>query len=130
MVNIMSNSLIQDYKNAQKNADEAKEWNDLPNGRVYQSDSFDISEAHCTPPVLVRAGQQYCGGQNYWESNEEFNNALLTYIISDWDNIYTYVMEIMNKRKDEKLKKCQTFIDEMQELINGVGDIEGKNENI
>lgn len=56
----MKDHRIENWENAKKTRINAEKWQDL-----YKNDKFEISIAHCIPPVLYRAGQQICGGQSY-----------------------------------------------------------------
>jgi len=109
---------IKKYQDAKRARKEAEEWNDLPNGRKYQNDKFNISSAHCIAPMLCRMGQQSSGGSNYWKTEKNFNQAILDYIIFNWKVIYLGVLERMKKQETDALKECQSFIDEMQKIIN------------
>lgn len=94
-------------------------WQDLPNGRKYQNHTFSISLAHCTPPKLQRAGQQSCGGNNYWETEKELDKAVLQFIVSNWDEIiYPGALAILQKAEIDALMDCQGHVDQMQDLIN------------
>lgn len=113
-------SLIDNWKKAERTRTQAEGWNDLPNGRRYQNDTFAISTAHCKTPEITRAGQQSSGGQNYWKTEEGFNNAILKHIVSDWENIYPKVLEILKKEENEALVACQSYVTDLQGLIDKV----------
>ena len=110
----MSKDLLGIYKKAQRVSREAEEWNNLPKGRKYNSSKFRISKAHCTKPKLCRAGQQVCGGKNYWYTSDEFNAAILEYLIDNWESIYPFVLDMLKENERRALIDCQSFIDEMQ----------------
>ena len=61
----MEDKRIDQWQKAKRDREVAEEWNDLPDGRKYQNDNFDISIAHCSKPKLTRAGQQSCRRKNY-----------------------------------------------------------------
>jgi hypothetical protein len=109
---------LEKYYKAKSAVKSAKKWNDLPNGQRYQGDTFPISIAHCSAPKLVRCGQQYAGGKNYWDTDEPLNNAILKYIVDKWDDISPDIFAILEKKEADALLECQTFIDEMQAEIN------------
>jgi len=115
-------SLINNWKKAESTRAEAEQWNDLPNGRKYQNDTFAISKPHCKAPQLTRAGQHSSGGQNYWETAEGFNNAIIKHIVSDWENIYPKVLEILKKEENEALVACQSYVTDLQGLIDKVNN--------
>ncbi len=115
------NKSIDNWKQKKEAVRKAKEWNNLPNGPKYQRGAFLISISHCSTPMLSRMGQQTCGGKSYWETGEEFNKAILKYLINHWGNIYPKVIEAMEKEEKEALLKCQSYIDEMQKVIDSAG---------
>ena len=108
---------IKKWEEAKRAVLEAIEWNDLPNGKRYQNDKFDISIAHCKPPMLSRMGQQSVGGKVYWETEPYFNDAILEYLIKDWDFHYHKILEILKTKESEALKELQSYVDEIQTLI-------------
>lgn len=110
--------LIQDWRNSKIERENAESWNDLPNGRRYQNDKFNISEPHSRKPMLCRAGQQTCGGNNYWKTGEEFNAAMLQYLIDGWADHYPHIIKLMKEKENQALKQCQSYVDKMQGLIN------------
>ena len=116
----MTNDKLKRYNEAKKAVVEAEKWNNLPKGRKYQNDAFLISESHCTAPILVRAGQQYCGGNNYWNTEKELNNALLSHIVENWAEIYPAILVRLRKKEAESLRNCQVFIDDMQKAIDAI----------
>jgi len=116
------------YREKKNAVTAANAWNNLPNGTRYQGDKFDISVAHCKPPKLCRAGQQSCGGRNYWETEEAFNNTILEYIVENWESIYPDVRQRMKDKEAKALQACQSFIDDMQSRIDGVDETALKNE--
>lgn len=114
----MTDLRLKRYQKAKATRNEAQAWNALPDGPKYQGSKFAISLPHCRPPKLIRAGQQTCGGTNYWETEHDFNLAILQYLVDDWDNVYPKVLEILRKKEQAALKDCQFFIDELQKAIN------------
>lgn len=94
----MSDQLVKEWQSAKNAVNNAKSWQALPNGPRYQTDSFSISITHCVPPKLTRAGQQSCGGKNYWETEEAFNKAILAYIVNNWKDVYPEVLKIMERK--------------------------------
>lgn len=114
----MTDKRLEDYQKAKLSRKAAEEWNELPNGKCYQNDKFNISIAHCKKLQLTRSGQQYSGGTNYWETKDDFNLAILEHIVDNWGKIFPDVIERMKDKENKALNKCQSFIDEMQEAIN------------
>jgi len=115
----MDDYRIERWRKAKQNRENAEKWNDLPKGLKYNdSQTFEISSGHSLSPKLVRAGQQYHDGNNYWDSETGLNDAILEYIIADWDNIYPKVLALLKAKERKALKTCQSLIDETQELIN------------
>lgn len=109
---------LKQWQDAKDTREAAEKWNNL-HGPRYRNDDFEISIAHCTAPKLTRAGQQNCGGQtNYWETKPEFNLAILEYLIFHWKEIYPHVLEILKKKEQLALENCQSYIDEIQNIIN------------
>lgn len=117
----MSELKIREWQAAKTAVKNAKYWHELPHGQSYASgDSFKISIAHCKAPMLMRAGQQTCGGQNYWETEATFNQAILEHLVEDWRNIYLKVIKILEEKERKALVACQEYVTEMQSLINRV----------
>lgn len=114
----MSQELYDAYVEAKNAVKRANEWNDLPNGPKYQADTMAISSAHCKAPMLMRAGQQSCGGRNYWESPQELNQAILDVIIMDQKNIIAKAILLLEETENALLVKTQGFVDELQGKIN------------
>lgn len=114
----MSHQKVAAWDKAKTAVQRAKAWQNLPNGPRYENDTFAISLAHCKPPTIVRAGQRVCGGQNYWETEQEFNLAILEYIVKDWKEVYLKVMAIMEKKEKDALIDLQSYVDSMQNMIN------------
>jgi len=106
------------WEKAKRAVIDAKRWNDLPSGKKYDGAAFEISLTHCEFPILVRAGQQVCGGHNYWETDKAFGVAILEYLLTDWDGHFNKIIKIMERKECEELKKCQSYVDELQRLIN------------
>lgn len=96
----------------------AKSWQSLPSGPRYQNDSFSISIAHSKPPQLVRAGQQSCGGKNYWETEESLNLAILAYVVGNWQDVYPEVIKLLEEKERIALIDCQQYVKGLQELID------------
>lgn len=115
----MNDHRIENWEKAKYTREKAEDWQNLPKGQKYRQDTFEISTAHCKAPTLCRAGQQSCGGQNYWETGKEFNQAILEYLVSDWDNVWPKVHEILKEKERSALEDCQSFVNEMQALIDG-----------
>ena len=112
--------LVVIWKEAKEARINAQKWNALPDGKKYQTDKFDISLPHCTLPMLNRAGQQKCGGQNFWKTEKLFNRAILEYLINDWKDIFPQVIKRMCQAEEKALIECQTYVDELQANINEV----------
>lgn len=111
------------YKEYLKREDILKKslkWNDLPNGQKYMNDTFAISPAHCKLS-LMRAGQQYCGGQNYWDAPPELCEAVLKVICQD-KTIINRALELLKKHKDNGLKDCKQEISDILAKIDSVDD--------
>ena len=120
----MSEHLLKRWQEDKIALKRAKEWNDLPNGRKYNEDqSFEISKAHCRPPILVRIGQQSHGGQNYWNTEEEFDQMILNYLDDDWDNHYPKIIKMMEEKERESLQECKTYINEMLNKIEDASNV-------
>lgn len=114
----MSDINIKSWEQAKSARQAAESWNNLPNGRAYQNDTFSISLAHCKAPALVRAGQQSCGGQNYWETEKDFNLTILEWLVENWKTISPEIIQMMKDKEASKLKACQEYVTKMQDLIN------------
>ncbi len=110
----MSDIRLKELDRAKRAVKKAKEWNDLPKGRKYGNSKFKISIAHCNVPKLIRGGQQVCGGNNYWETDEDFGNAILKYLVDGWDDHYPQIIKILENDEKKALQACQSYIDEMQ----------------
>jgi hypothetical protein len=104
------------YLKRKKELQQAIVWNDKPNSKNrYQHDAFEISEAHCQIK-LVRVGQHSVGGTNYWETEREFNTALLKVILSD-SSIIDKALSVMEDRKREALMKCKGIAEQIEAEI-------------
>lgn len=113
------NDLLKKWTDAKYHRECAEKWNELPNGRKYQiGDTFEISLAHSKAPILVRAGQQTCGGENYWKSGHELNQAILEYLKDNWEGIWPEVLQRMKQKESSALIACQSFINNLQKQID------------
>ena len=95
----------ENYLKAERALSSAKEWNDLPNGPKYQNDKMDISMAHCSLK-LQRAGQQFQGGQNYWDAPPELTAEIIKLIAED-KSIIERALDRLEKRAAELLVSCE-----------------------
>ena len=118
----MGDEIVKKWQKASTARKAAELWQDLPNGQKYMNDTFSISKSHCKAPTLVRVGQKVVGGTNYWETGAEFNDAILTYLVDNWNAIYPDVVNIMAERERKALVDCQEYVTKMQELINSSGN--------
>lgn len=114
----MSEKKINAWNIARCDRQKAENWNALPNGQKYMQDTFSISVAHCTPPKLVSAGQKSAGGQNYWETEEAFNTAILQWLVKNWNKAYPEIIEIMKDKEKQTLVDCQEYVSKMQQMID------------
>ena len=87
------------YLAAKAAREAAESWNNLPQGPHYMNDKFDISEAHCTAKI-TRAGQQYQGGQNYWDAPQALVLALVHIIVEDKSIIERAINTLRAKELD------------------------------
>lgn len=108
-----------EYLNACEDFKKSIDWNELPNGPLYENDTMNISIAHCQKLQLVRVGQQCEGGKNYWPSPSALNNAIMQVIIEDKTIIERAINKLHDKRT-ELLLETQSFINELQDKINFV----------
>lgn len=112
--------LLKKWKDAKNAVQAAESWQNKPKSENrYDGTRFAISPAHSKSPMFVRCGQHYSGGENYWESPKELNEALKQVLLDDFDNMYAKALKILKEKERQALLDCQSFIDEMQELING-----------
>lgn len=117
----MSERLLKNWRDKKWAVEDAKEWNDLPNGKKYsENDTFKINVESSKAPRLVRCGQQYHGGKTRWETDPEFNKAILEYLVRDWDDHFPKIFEIMVRKEIEALRECEDFINEMKAEIDKV----------
>lgn len=113
----MSN-LMREWKDAENNLKAFEFWQNLPNTKDRNDRfSFQISKAHCKPPMLCRAGQHTTGGKNYWETEKAINQAILEYLVDNWDTIAPFIRYRLQEKERDALIQCQSFIDEMQAQI-------------
>lgn len=122
----MSESKLKVWQEKKRAVAEAERWNNLPNGPKYMNDTFAIYTNQSKAPTLIRYGQQYVGGTNYWESPKEMNLAILEYLARNWDSIYPEVLKSMKEDESKALQDCQSWVSEMQALIDGVSDEDGE----
>lgn len=120
----MSNDLVKRWSKARDDRRGAECWQKLDGkpDRIHGQPSFKISRVHCKVPMLMRCGQHTEGGQNYWESPDGLNAAILDYLVSNWESIYPVVIRIMEEKEREALINCQKYIDEMQQKIDEAKD--------
>ena len=115
-------TLLKEWQKKKEDLKKAREWNDLPSGPKYENASFTISIVHCSSPTLVRAGQQNCGGQNYWNTPDAMNKAILAYLVANWERVWPEVEKILEVEERAALIACQSHVDEMQNAINAARD--------
>lgn len=96
----------------------AEKWNNLPDGPRYQNDTFGLSIDHSKAPMLMRCGQQRCGGNGYWESPNSLNEALLAVIIANWSDLWPKVLAQLKEEERQALLACQKYVSEMQAAID------------
>jgi hypothetical protein len=104
------------YQEAKQELERAIAWNNLPNGPKYQHDSFGVSAGHSTPPMLMRCGQQSCGGTNYWESPKALNHELLLVLCED-QRLIERAIERLRMRMNAALAACEAETKERMALI-------------
>ena len=119
----MSEHLLKDWEKNKEAIKKAKEWNDLPNGKSYCGGTFEISKDHCNPPMLTRMGQQVCGGQTYWKTENKFNDMILRYLVDNWEEHYPKIIKMMEHEERESLKKCKSYIEEMLNKIEDATNV-------
>ena len=103
------------YLAAERAVSMAENWMALPHGPRYQGDRFDISPAHCTLK-LQRAGQQSCGGQNYWEAPKELASALLR-VLAKSEDMLAPAMSVLRMTRDKALADCREYVDDLSARI-------------
>lgn len=108
-------TVYDEYQKRKAERETAEKWNALPTGTKYRSNTFDISPAHCHIE-LTRVGQQIGGGQNYWETEDAFNGALIQEIVSRPD-IITAAIDRLRGREREALEQCRAFAEGILEDI-------------
>ena len=108
---------FEQWEAARRNRVYAEEWDNLPTGPRYQGDAFSISKAHSTIK-LTRAGQQSCGGKNYWESPATLNDAILTVLIRRQKELIAEAIAELRERERVALVACEAFAEEMRQKID------------
>ena len=95
----------------------AEEWNDLPNGPKYmENDTFKIVHSTESCLRLVRAGQQYCGGKNYWLSPDELNCAIRDIIASD-NTIITRAIDLLKEKHRLAIIDAKGFAEDLLKQV-------------
>jgi hypothetical protein len=115
---------INNWKSAKAARVAAEKWEALKGKQGYGNYPvhFAISLVHCKPPALTRCGQFNSGGQNYWETEKEFNLTIMEWLVKNWGKVAPEVIQMMKDKEGVALKACQEYISEMQTLINTVDD--------
>ena len=90
--------LYKQYLNAKRDREDAERWDNLPNGPSYNKSTFSISPAHCRIPKAL--------------------NRVIIDIIAEDEAIIKKAIDKLKETELECLKKCQDFVDELQEKIN------------
>jgi hypothetical protein len=83
---------------------------------------MDVSVGHCSLK-LVRAGQQYQGGQNYWESPGALNSMILS-VILDRGGFIDFAIARLSERATKALADCE------QETVDRLADIQKAKDSI
>jgi hypothetical protein len=104
------------YLDIKKAREDAEYWNNLPKGRLYQNDTMGISVPHCGLK-LTRAGQQTCGGNNYWEAPKGLSEAILE-VIAENPVVIESALEKLRQSERLALIACE------QETRDRLADIE------
>ena len=115
----MSNDKLSKMEKAKQDVRDAKYWQGL-HGTIEGNSgkpAFFISKAYSEAPKLIRVGRR-TDGHYYHETNRGFNDAILEYLVTDWDNIYPKVIEILEKKEAEALVELQEYVDSLQAEIN------------
>ena len=113
----MSVQLFEVWEKAKANTHYAKCWQDLPNQKSHLGDRFLISPAHSSIK-LVRAGQHSQGSQNYHDSPDALNKALLVVLAKEGDALIEKAIAYLKQQETLPLINCQDAIRKMQSAIN------------
>lgn len=116
----MEDERLKKYEVIVKDITNAKNWNNLPNGKKYQNDKMWISVDHCTAPILVRIGQQYARGNNYWATDGAFNKAILRYLVHNWDEIYPKIIAIMDEDRISAIKELKSYVQTLNDIVSEI----------
>lgn len=114
----MSDQLVKAWEKAKKDLEDFDRWQNLNKGQTYQNDSMYISLDHCKSPLIMRAGQQYAGGQNYWPIPETASKQLLDLIVKDWGNLGPLVRVRLVLAEHAALIACQEYVSNLQQKID------------
>ena len=80
-------------------------------------DILRISPAHCKPAKFTVAGQYTEGGNNYWESPDAFNDALMVIILQQFDGLSAAALVLLEKKVAEALVSAEDEAASVQEAI-------------
>ena len=94
----------------------AEEWNNLPNGPKYMNADFKIVHNTDSCLKLVRAGQQSCGGKNYWTSPAELNCAIRDIIASD-NTIITRAIDLLKEKHRLAIIDAKGFAEDLLKQV-------------
>lgn len=104
------------WERAAKILQEARQWVAMKGTRAgYENDVFTLRPD--APAKFNLCGQQTCGGQNYWPSPVEFNDALLEVVIGRFDSLAMDALALLAMREQSALVACKGEVDAMQQAI-------------
>lgn len=105
------------YQDAKNRRAKAEEWLNLAKCKDSQdSHPFSLSLAH-SKIMLMRCGQHYAGGQNYWESPECLNSAILKAIEKNYDLIMADALAHLKEQERIALINCEELNHKILEEI-------------
>ena len=77
-----------------------------------------LSSAHCAAPKFSIAGQYHEGGQNYWDSPKEFNEAMLEVVLSHFKEMADEAVRMLERRAAQALVEAEGEISAVQAAID------------
>ena len=101
----------------------ASQWVAMYGKRAgYQNDVFTLSVS--SPIKFDLCGQQSCGGQNYWPSSKEFNEAFAEVVKKHFVSLAEEALQILKIAEQTALIACDEEVKSMQSAIQDAQEVQ------